>query len=61
MGGGSRPRQYRLRMRIGDYYGAAVCEQGHLLTAHLERRDEPIATFCTRCGGRVLTGCTVCD
>ncbi len=42
-----------------DYFNAAVCINGHVLTNYL-RDNQPCDSFCEMCGGKIILRCSNC-
>src|SRR6185312_6127914 len=44
-----------------QYYTAAICRRGHVLTTVVELVEERPAPYCIECGSEVITHCSRCD
>ena len=44
-----------------QYYTAAICRRGHVLTTAVELVEERPAPYCIECGSEVITHCSRCD
>lgn len=46
---------------MSDYYGAQICNNGHLITAFADIGSELIQKYCSTCGAKTIMSCSKCN